>query len=330
MKVLVTGGSGFLGGYVCEMLAQGGHVVRALVRRSSNRKVLEAISSLEFAEGSVEDAASVDRAAEGVDAVIHCAALVKARNADEFFKTNVDGTKNVLEAAKKAKTVKRFVFVSSLAAIGPSKDGGVISPDQEPNPPPVTNYGRSKLEAERLVRAAKDDLRVVVIRPPLVYGPRDSETLEFFQWVARGVRLSYGDGTNTLSIVYAGDARGGVHSRARRRRAERLGVLRRRRHRARLERLHRRNRAGRRQEDVHPVRHPAPHREGVRNAERRVRKARQQSGHGDARQVQRARAAALGRRRVVRAERAGVEVANDDGGRHSPAQQPGIGRHGLL
>lgn len=204
MKVLVTGGSGFLGGYVCEMLAQGGHVVRALVRRSSNRKVLEAISSLEFAEGSVEDAASVDRAAEGVDAVIHCAALVKARNADEFFKTNVDGTKNVLEAAKKAKTVKRFVFVSSLAAIGPSKDGGVISPDQEPNP--VTNYGRSKLEAERLVRAAKDDLRVVVIRPPLVYGPRDSETLEFFQWVARGVRLSYGDGTNTLSIVYAGDA----------------------------------------------------------------------------------------------------------------------------
>jgi nucleoside-diphosphate-sugar epimerase len=204
MKVLVTGGSGFLGSYVCELLAQGGHVVRALVRRSSNRKVLEAISSLEFAEGSVEDAASVERAMDGIDAVIHCAGLVKARNADEFFKTNVDGTKNVLEAAKRAKTVKRFVFVSSLAAIGPSKDGGPISPDQEPNP--VTHYGRSKLAAEKLVRAAKDDLHVVVIRPPLVYGPRDNETLEFFQWVSRGVRLSYGDGTNTLSIVYAADA----------------------------------------------------------------------------------------------------------------------------
>jgi len=205
MKVLVTGGSGFLGGYVCEALAQNGHVVRALVRRSSNRKLLEAISSLEFAEGSVEDAASVERATEGVDAVIHCAGLVKAKSAADFFTTNVGGTKNVLEAAKKnSKTVRRFVFVSSQAAIGPSEDGKPVSPDREPRP--VTQYGRSKLEAERLVRAAKDDLHVVVIRPPLVYGPRDNETLEFFQWVARGVRLSYGDGTNTLSIVYAADA----------------------------------------------------------------------------------------------------------------------------
>jgi nucleoside-diphosphate-sugar epimerase len=204
MKVLVTGGSGFLGGYVCEALAQGGHVVRALVRRSSNRKLLEAISSLEFAEGTVEDAASVERAMVGIDAVIHCAGLVKAKTAADFFTTNVGGTKNLVEAAKNATTVKRFVFVSSLAAIGPSKDGGPISPDQEPRP--VTQYGRSKLEAERLVRAAKDDLHVVVIRPPLVYGPRDNETLEFFQWVSRGVRLSYGDGTNTLSIVYAADA----------------------------------------------------------------------------------------------------------------------------
>jgi nucleoside-diphosphate-sugar epimerase len=205
MKVLVTGGSGFLGGYVCEALAANGHVVRALVRRSSKRDVLLALSSLEFAEGSVEDTASVERAMEGVDAVIHCAGLVKAKTAADFFTTNVGGTKNVLEAAKKnAATVRRFVFVSSQAAIGPSEDGSPVPPDREPHP--VTQYGRSKLEAERLVIAAKGDLHVVVIRPPLVYGPRDLETLEFFQWVSRGVRLSYGDGTNTLSIVYAADA----------------------------------------------------------------------------------------------------------------------------
>ncbi|MEI7894636.1 MAG: NAD(P)-dependent oxidoreductase [Myxococcales bacterium] len=204
MRVLVTGGSGFLGSHVVEQLAKAGHTVRALVRRSSNRTFLSTLAGVEFAEGSVEDAASLVSAMRGVDGVVHAAGLVKARNRDEFFATNVTGTTNLLDATKReAPGLRRFVFVSSLGAVGPSADGGPVDPGQAK---PVTHYGRSKLEAERAVVAERDRLPVTVIRPPLIYGPRDTETLQFFQWVARGVRLVYGDGSNTLSLVYGADA----------------------------------------------------------------------------------------------------------------------------
>jgi nucleoside-diphosphate-sugar epimerase len=203
MKVLVTGASGFLGSHVAEQLAARGHAVRALLRRTSSRKHLGDVPRLELAEGSVEDAPSVARAAEGVDAVMHIAGIVKARSSDEFFATNVGGTQNVLAAAKASPTVKRFIFASSQAAAGPSEDGSAVPIDREPRP--VTHYGRSKLASEQAVLAEKDRLHVVVIRPPLIYGPRDTATLEFFQWVARGVRLVYGDGGNTLSVIYASD-----------------------------------------------------------------------------------------------------------------------------
>ncbi|RYZ59345.1 MAG: SDR family NAD(P)-dependent oxidoreductase, partial [Proteobacteria bacterium] len=132
MKVLVTGGSGFLGSHIVEQLIAEGHTVRALVRRTSNRKFLASLGpKVEFAEGSVEDAAKVEEAVKGVDAIIHSAGLVKARNEAEFHETNVTGTKNLLEAAKKfAPGLKRFVFVSSLAAVGPSPDGVPVKSDK--------------------------------------------------------------------------------------------------------------------------------------------------------------------------------------------------------
>ena len=180
MRVLVTGASGFLGSHIAEQLSKEGHTVRALVRKSSNRRFLETLPGVEFAEGSVEDAAKVDLAAKGVDAIVHSAGLVKARNKDEFHATNVVGTTNLLAAGKaQGKKLKRFVFVSSLAAVGPSPDGRPVDGEREPNP--VTHYGRSKLEAERAVRAAKGELPVTVIRPPLIYGPRDNESFAFFQ-----------------------------------------------------------------------------------------------------------------------------------------------------
>ena len=205
MKVLVTGGSGFLGSYICDQLAREGHAVRALVRKSSNRKFLATIPGLEFAEGSVEQKDLVDAAVAGVDAIVHSAGLVKARNKEEFFACNVQGTANLLDAAKKhAPNLTRFVFVSSLAAVGPSSDGTPVLASRPPSP--VTEYGRSKLAAERAVLAVKDELPVTVIRPPLIYGPRDNETFAFFQSVSRGVLPILGDGKNTLSVVYAADA----------------------------------------------------------------------------------------------------------------------------
>lgn len=205
MRVLVTGASGFLGSHVAEQLAAEGHGVVALVRRSSDTRFLSTLRGVELAYGAVEDAESVRRAMAGVDAVVHSAGLVKARDEAEFFRVNVTGTRNMLDAAKAvAPSLKRFVLVSSLAAVGPSHDGRPVPADARPAP--VTRYGRSKLEAERLALAEKDALPVTVLRPPMIYGPRDRESFAFFQSVSRRFLPMLGDGTNTMSVIYASDA----------------------------------------------------------------------------------------------------------------------------
>ena len=204
MRVLVTGGSGFLGSHVAEQLTRAGHSVRALVRRSSNRKFLSTLPNLELAEGNVEDAAKVEEAMKGgIDAVVHAAGLVKARGESEFWATNVDGTRNLLEAAKKhAPGLKRFVFVSSLEVCGPAEGGLAVPVTQER---PMSTYGRSKLEAERIVKLAKAELPVTILRPTAVYGPRDNEMLEIFRSVSRGVLPISGDGSVKLTFVYGPD-----------------------------------------------------------------------------------------------------------------------------
>jgi nucleoside-diphosphate-sugar epimerase len=201
MQVLVTGGSGFLGSWVCELLSKQSHDVRALVRRTSNTKHLKTLSNVTLAEGSVEDARSVDEAAKGVDAVIHCAGLVKARDEDELVRINEGGTRNVAKAAKKH-GAKRFVQVSSLEASGPSRDGSPVSDDQER---PITAYGRSKLAGEKAALEVKDALHVVVLRPGAIYGPRDVEILDAFKSVKRGLMPTVAGGTAKGSFVWGPD-----------------------------------------------------------------------------------------------------------------------------
>jgi nucleoside-diphosphate-sugar epimerase len=202
MRILLTGGSGFLGSFTAEQLAGSGHVVRALVRPRSDKRVLEKLPAVEFAPGAIEDRASLTAAVSGVDAIVHVAGIVKARRPEDFFQVNSQGTRNLLDAAQ-TNGVGRFVYVSSLSAVGPSQDGSPVRDDAEPRP--VTQYGRSKLEAERAVLAAKDKLHVTVLRPPLIYGPRDRETLAFFTSIRNGVLPMTGDGRNTLSVIYVKD-----------------------------------------------------------------------------------------------------------------------------
>lgn len=203
MKVLVTGGSGFLGSHVAEQLSSGGHDVVALVRKSSNRKFLSTLKNVTFAEGSVEDRASIDRAMEGVDAVVHSAGLVKARTEAEFFECNTQGTVNLLDAAiARAPNLRRFVHVSTLEACGPSLDMRPVPVDQER---PLTAYGRSKLAAEKEVLARRDELPAVVLRPAAIYGPRDVEILDAFRAARRRQYPVIGDGAMLACYTYGPD-----------------------------------------------------------------------------------------------------------------------------
>lgn len=193
MKVLLTGGSGFIGSHVAEQLAARGDTVRCLVRKSSNKKFLEGLGpNVEFAFGAVDDAASLVDAVKGVDAVVHSAGLVKARTEAEYAAVNHQGTENLLAAlAEHNPRVSRFVHVGTAGIMGvcPSPEHMHRRNDE---PKPMTPYARSKLLAENAVRAYKDRFPVTILRPGPVYGPRDTENLPIYKMVKNRVAVRLG------------------------------------------------------------------------------------------------------------------------------------------
>ena len=208
MKVLVTGASGFLGSHIAERLAEEGHQVRALVRRTSDRRFLVGFPH-EEAVGDVTDPASLVAALDGVDVAVHAAGLVKARSAAQFHAVNAQGTANLLAAVDQAAPkLRRLVYVSSLAAHGPSEDDHPRPPDAPPRP--VTTYGRSKLRGEEMVRAWRGSERAVIICPSVIYGPRDPALLPFFQLARWRVAPLLAGGRNRVSVIYVEDAAGAI------------------------------------------------------------------------------------------------------------------------
>jgi len=173
-RVLVTGASGFVGAAVADVLRQRGYRVRTLVRASSPRDNLDPRD--EAAVGDILDAASLDSALEGIDHVVHAAADYRlwARNPADVLRANIDGTRLVMEAARKA-GARRIVHVSSTATIVP----GAETPSDETMPAQVQadmgGYKRSKIVAERVVEemVARHGLPAVIVNPSTPIGPRD-------------------------------------------------------------------------------------------------------------------------------------------------------------
>jgi dihydroflavonol-4-reductase len=174
--VLITGGTGFVGSAVAIALAARGCRIRALVRRASPRTNLAGVDA-EIVEGDVRDGAAVDRAMVGVRYVFHVAADYRlwARRPDEIIRTNVEGTRNVMRAAKAAR-VERIVYTSSVAALALRADG--IPADESialAEKDAVGPYKRSKVLAQALVeRMIVDEaLPAVIVNPSTPIGPRD-------------------------------------------------------------------------------------------------------------------------------------------------------------
>ena len=199
MKALVTGATGFVGSHLAEALRRRGYEVTALARSSRKAETLTSVG-VRVVPGDLHDAAALERAAAGQDIIYHVAGVVAARDEAEFLRANRDGTRNIVNAAERGGN-PRFVLVSSLAAAGPSPRGAPLTGRETPNP--VTAYGRSKLAAEQVVRASA--LRWSVIRPPIVYGPRDREVLKVFRLARLRMAPVFGDGSQELSAVHASD-----------------------------------------------------------------------------------------------------------------------------
>lgn len=170
MKILVTGGTGFLGRRIVSELAPR-HGLRLLVRRGSSRERFPA--GVEFAEGDVTDRASLERAIAGCGGVVHAAALVKIlAPREQFDRINVEGLENVLAAAESAGTVERMLYVSSFMALGPT-DGGTLDESAEPRDRAwINDYERTKTLSDRAAREAiARGAPLSVIYPGVIYGP---------------------------------------------------------------------------------------------------------------------------------------------------------------
>ena len=199
MKALVTGGTGFVGSHLVEHLLATGHEVVCYARNAAKADGLFTERRPQVFEGSLFDVAAMQRAMTGADLIFHVAALTAARSRRELFRVNEDATRQVLAAAPPS--LRRFVYVSSLAAAGPTTRGRQLQGGEPERP--VTHYGASKLAGELAVRAAP--VPWTVVRPPAVYGPRDVELLRLFRMAARGFLPQFGDGTQELSLVYVDD-----------------------------------------------------------------------------------------------------------------------------
>lgn len=204
MRVLLTGATGFLGSHIAEQLVARGDTVRAFVRKSSKVDALKSLGA-EIAYGVLEHGKGIEEALSDVDAVIHCAGVVKALEAQTYHEVNAGGTQHIVDAIRKTNTkLKRFVLISSLEAFGPSRDGGHIPVESEPCNPP-THYGRSKVAAERVALAIKDEVPVTILRPTGIYGPRDTEMYQFYQAAAKGVMPLIAPRDGTFTVVYGPD-----------------------------------------------------------------------------------------------------------------------------
>ena len=201
MRVLVTGANGFVGSHVAERLVAQGVDLRVMLRRTSRVEFLDGVE-YERIEGDVRDAGSLAKAVEGVDAIVHLAVLTTAISERLFNEVNATGTANLVSAARQA-GVKRFVYVSSLAAQGPNPDRETLMVDP---PRPVSAYGRSKLAGEQPVLAAQQDMSVAIVRPAAVYGQRDRALVPLYRMGKLGVVPVYGDGKNLLSWIHVHDA----------------------------------------------------------------------------------------------------------------------------
>jgi nucleoside-diphosphate-sugar epimerase len=199
VKTLVTGGTGFVGSHLVELLLSEGHEVTCLVRSAAKAEALFAARRPHIVQAQLNDTSTVRAAASDVEVVFHVAGVTSARSRREFFAINEGGTRAVLEAMPAG--LHRFVLVSSLAAGGPATRGHPLQGTERPSP--ITIYGSSKLAAELAVRGAPFPWSI--LRPPPVYGPRDVEFLRVFRLVRAPVFPVFGTGRQELTFIYAED-----------------------------------------------------------------------------------------------------------------------------
>lgn len=202
-RVLLTGATGFIGSHIVEKLVLGGYEVLCAVRQSSDISFLKKFK-LDIKYADLSDVESIKAILASEDIIIHNAGLTKSLSNTEYYKVNVEITKNVLEAAKaKLPKLERFVYIGSQAAAGPNPSAQAI--DEISPPVPITPYGKSKLEAEGIVMQYSRFFPITILRPSAVFGPKDKDILFYFKSISFGFMPFLGKHDPLVSLIYVED-----------------------------------------------------------------------------------------------------------------------------
>jgi len=208
MKILITGASGFIGSFIVEEALRQGFETWAAVRKSSSREWLqdERIKFIELSLNSKEQLVEQLRS-KNFDYVVHAAGVTKCLNRQDFRRINTEGTKNLAEALIELQMpLKRFVYLSSLSIFGAIKEEQPYEDIRENDTPkPNTEYGRSKLEAEKILDSLGSRIPYIILRPTGVYGPREKDYFVMAKSIKQHTDFAVGYKRQDITFVYVTD-----------------------------------------------------------------------------------------------------------------------------
>jgi nucleoside-diphosphate-sugar epimerase len=205
-KILITGASGFVGSFLIEKAIRDGYEVHAGVRSSSSKKYLQD-PRINFFEVDFNNPALLKESLKrnGFQYIIQNAGVTKAKKKSQLFQVNAEALKKLIDASLEADLpLKKFVYISSLAAYGPADNQPNNMVGQDSIPQPVTNYGESKLAGENIIKKYTS-LPYHIIRPTAVYGPREMDLLTLYKMLNNRIELLIGFKTQKLTFVYVED-----------------------------------------------------------------------------------------------------------------------------
>jgi nucleoside-diphosphate-sugar epimerase len=208
MKILITGASGFIGSFIVEEALKQGFETWAAVRKSSSKEYLQD-ERIHFIELNLSSKAQLIEQLQPhqFDYVVHAAGVTKCLNKADFRRINTEGTKNLVDALLDLQMpLKRFVFLSSLSVFGAIKEQLPYDEIREDDTPkPNTEYGRSKLEAEKYIDSIGSRLPYTILRPTGVYGPREKDYFMMAKSIKQHIDFAVGYQRQDITFVYVTD-----------------------------------------------------------------------------------------------------------------------------
>jgi nucleoside-diphosphate-sugar epimerase len=206
---VVTGGTGFVGSHLIDLLIKENFHIKCLVRKTSSLKWIEG-KGVEIVECSLTDKQGLLKVFKDAEYIYHVAGVVKSKTPQGYFDGNVETTRVLLDAASEYKDqIKRFVIVSSQTATGPSLDGKPVNEESPCNP--ITTYGKSKLAEEELAKTYFSKIPITITRAPAVYGERDTEIFIFFNTFSKGLMTTIGFDKKVISLINVIDLVNGIY-----------------------------------------------------------------------------------------------------------------------